>query len=101
MTYEYVRSERRVPCWGCEKLTQRVSVAWEAHICSAECKALVDERVGRELFEEAELSEDAQEEIRAGLEDAAAGRVVRREKPKTLMDQLLDSIEQAGKDRHG
>lgn len=74
MTYEYVRSERRVPCWGCEKLTQRVSVDWEAHICSAECEALVDERVGQEL---------------------------RREKPKTLLDQLLDSIEQAGKDRHG
>lgn len=74
MTYEYVRSERRVPCWGCEKLTFRVSVDWEAHICSAECEALVDERVGREL---------------------------QQEEPKTLMDQLLDSIEQARKDRHG
>lgn len=95
MTYEYVRSERRVPCWGCEKLTQRVSVDWGLHICSAECEALVDERV------EDELPEDVQEKIRAGLEDAAAGRVVRREKPKTLLDQLLDSIEQAGKDRHG
>lgn len=79
MTYEYVHSMRRVPCWGCEKLTQRVSVDWGVHICSAECEAIVDKRVGRELDQQAS-DPDRILSVADALEAT---------KPKPLMDQLL------------